>query len=211
MAFIGSLVTQAIAHAMEPVTLLFNQLATTIRSTSNLPSTLAVESSTNAPDSVPDANSAPLALLSGSLESKQGSFANLVPESTRQKISNGEYADFQTLMPQNLMGGSTELSLILTEQGTTKVKHSQRFKLNSSARWQDAFDVFSSILIPAHPELAHVLSRYSTFIRHKAREYPSSMAWLRYDCLFRHGLAETRSFEYGTVRLSARFAVFCRT
>lgn len=110
-----------------------------------------------------------------------------IPASIKQQICRGEYINLALLLK-----GAVDLAefcsgsfLKLSADG--RIESSQREckdKINSIERWTDAFIVYTSIYLTAHPGKMHEMLHYMNNIRECAK-YQAGEAWKVYDEQFR--------------------------
>lgn len=109
-----------------------------------------------------------------------------VSEMTQQKIKEGKYVDFATLLPNHHDHSDTDnLQLkIQMAAGQPKIvfeKQNQK-KIYTIVQWQKAFDVYTSIYLEQFPQHAIPLIRYGQTIRDL---HAKGFNWRLYDTEFR--------------------------
>ena len=109
--------------------------------------------------------------------------------------------DFANLLPLSSLLNDTlnsQLSLKVGEQGLTipLPSSSKRPRITTIDKWLDAFAIFFSALVSAHPSRASDLIAYQQLIRDAARKFPG-MAWYMYDVEFRRRASHNLSLKWG--------------
>ena len=111
-----------------------------------------------------------------------------LPLSVIAKIINSEYVDFANLLDKSALGEGDNkgLSLSVNQTGQFVWVDSGKSKqvINSIQSWTDAFLVFSSVFLGAHPSRAQELLKYANLIRTAASRY-AGWGWKTYDTQFR--------------------------
>ena len=125
-----------------------------------------------------------------------------LPEKTINSITNGEYIDFNSLLPGNVDGydDNLRISFQSSEGGagfTIPVSLSQpkRQKIDSIDRWLTAFNIYSSVVANKFPYKAADLFSYQQTIRDAQRKF-SGMAWYAYDIAFRKRASKNPSLSW---------------
>lgn len=116
-----------------------------------------------------------------------------VPQSTKEKIWRGDYVDFNGLVGDQ--GVATHP--VGDQQGFTMVQAGHqimfkpiatRNKVTNIELWTNAFLVYSSIYLQAHPNKAQALLKYCSLIRSAANRY-TGYGWRDYDIQYRSRIA----------------------
>ncbi|XP_067652711.1 uncharacterized protein [Haliotis asinina] len=125
-----------------------------------------------------------------------------VKDSVRQKIWNGEFVDFQTLLPsQNVaQDGDVPLQMVFNQAGQVMFKPAskQSSKPLSIASWTTAFHIFMSIYLQKHPGAVQELLGYVDAVRGAAHKYGND-SWYTYDYYFRHKMARDPTRSWGAI------------
>lgn len=112
-----------------------------------------------------------------------------VPQNIRQKIFNGEYIDLALLLmnpePDQWNNGGQPVALSVDQEGNIVWKKDvAKSKITSIKAWTDAFLVFTSVFLEAHPTRAQELLKYMTLVRFAASKF-GGWGWRSYDQQFR--------------------------
>ena len=125
-----------------------------------------------------------------------------VDEVTQNKIKNGEYVNFSKLLPRDrvLAEEETRLQLIQKNGHTYWVPeaYSNTVPINSFARWEQAFRVFSDIYCKAHPHRSWELIQYNHVIHTASLSYYWDNVYL-YDKDFRIHLSHHPSHSWAII------------
>ena len=111
-----------------------------------------------------------------------------IASATKEKIIKGEFIDLGSLLERQRVPSSSppNLAFSFNTSGQVVLKEATRkIKIFSIQAWTDAFLIFSSIFLGAHPNRCQELLKYMHFIRAAASRFPSSKGWLDYDEQFR--------------------------
>ncbi len=142
--------------------------------------------------------------------SRSVSISSLPPLSSKllKAIQSKDYVDFNLLLPNSLYDsashvsfGQISLQVKLAESGeATSVTSdpnplAKKPKINSSATWLEAWNIFIRCMVNFHPELAHELLAYQELICSFHRQYPVT-AWLRYDTAFRMNIGLNKTLSW---------------
>ncbi len=109
-----------------------------------------------------------------------------VPKNLRQKIVNGEYVDFATLLEKSDPSKQQEekehgMALSVSQGGKLVWKSNKpKGRITSINTWTSAFLIFSSIYLEVHPLRAQQLITYAHLIRTIAARFPG-YGWRSYD------------------------------
>jgi hypothetical protein len=102
-----------------------------------------------------------------------------VAPATKNKIISGSYVDFAVLLESQ--PGEPAQGLNISSSGQLIIKPVQPSKsINSIADWTDAFLVYASIYLAAHPHRIQELLKYMNIIRTAARRH-AGIGWKAYD------------------------------
>ena len=114
-----------------------------------------------------------------------------IEESLRQRIENGEYVDFARLLPRDRVMDEQDNRMEWVHQDgrtflapITDRSRGSSSAINSFARWEQAFRVYSDIYTRAHPGRAAELIQYNHIINTAALTYSWENVYV-YDCQFR--------------------------
>ena len=149
----------------------------------------------------------------------QGSTATLLLSSTqtpavslppvtarlREKIVNGEFVDFNALLPKAMFSGTQtpEVTKSFTVQlspgnDDLLVRPSQTSKkISSFQSWMEAWNIYLAIIVDHDPSRAPALIAYQRIITSASNNHPLS-AWLNYDIRFRTLAASNPSVRWDT-------------
>ncbi|XP_062618517.1 uncharacterized protein LOC134280106 [Saccostrea cucullata] len=127
--------------------------------------------------------------------STQFSLGYHVDNSTKQKIANGEYVNFANLLVRD--PSKFQLSaLTMNAQGHIIAQPKNANKITSIEKWTDAFLIFSSIFLAAHPSKTQQLLKYLHDVRLGAEK---SQGWVTYDEQFRLRMALNPNGNWGVI------------
>ena len=108
-----------------------------------------------------------------------------VPENLRRKIIQNEYINLNLLIKGAAELNEPQESLLgINENGRFIAQRPNNEKELSIEKWTDAFLIFSSIYVEAHPEQMQDILQYMFVIREAAGKYDDTM-WRKYDEPFR--------------------------
>ena len=119
-----------------------------------------------------------------------------VPLSIRQKIVNGEYVDLGSLLATNHSKQSSSIQVVRGRIEVTQKANTVR--INTLDQWSDAFIIFISIYITAHPNAVQGLLKYFSNIRLGASR-GVDLGWKAYDEQFRLKMAQNPGSDWGTI------------
>ena len=115
-----------------------------------------------------------------------------LPAAIKKKIQQFEFVHLETLLPSY----KNELSICLTDANSVDGKVSFTTSKNTAIKtfdqWQEAFLIYGSVLLGAHPEEGVGLLKHMSIVR---RLYHCRAKWLWYDSEFRRLKAE-ESFDF---------------
>jgi len=115
-----------------------------------------------------------------------------VSQAIRERIVSGGYVDFASLLGTNSPECS-EMVLILGPRGELALRPKfPKNKITSIYQWTDAFLIYSSVFLSAHPHRTQELLKYAKDIRLGAKKYDGA-GWIEYDQQFRLRLARDPS------------------
>lgn len=117
------------------------------------------------------------------IESAMGALAIHVPQETKQKIVNGEYVDLSSLLIENCTNTSKPKTKLVILKGELISENINKIKIYDIRKWTDAFLIYISIFISAHPDKTQELLKYMHLIR--LAESRSANDWLSYDQQYR--------------------------
>ena len=118
-----------------------------------------------------------------------------VEQSVKDKIIKGEYINLANLLVRDPAKQNSSL-LMLDSQGQIISKPKSPNKITSIERWSDAFLIFVSIFILAHPDKTLQLLKYMHDVRLGAEK---SNGWVTYDEQFRLRMSINPSQNWGVV------------
>ena len=118
-----------------------------------------------------------------------------VSQDIRNKIVNGQYVDLA-----KLLGNSNEpqKQTIVMVNGELQTTDKASKKINNIQQWTDAFIIYASIYLQAHPTKSLDLLKYMSDIRLAAAR-SSSLGFREYDQQFRLKLSNNPSGTWGVV------------
>ena len=116
-----------------------------------------------------------------------------VSEANKSKIINGSYLDLALLLDSN--SDKQEKQVILVD-GVLVTKEKPKQNISNIEKWTDAFLVYSSIYLSAHPDKFQGILKYMYVIRLGASRL-RSLGWKKYDEQFRlkMGMDPSKSWE----------------
>ncbi|XP_062616018.1 uncharacterized protein LOC134277712 [Saccostrea cucullata] len=118
-----------------------------------------------------------------------------IPFKTREKIQNGEYLDLGVLLETTEeRDKKNKINLV---DGELVLQKGKSRKITDIGKWTDAFLVFTSIYVEAHPDQSLGLLKYMHTIR--LGSYRSPTGWKLYDEQFRLKKARNSSMEWGQI------------
>lgn len=133
----------------------------------------------------------------GQIPSVHNTVGSHVSASLKEKIMAGQYVDFECLFDPN-SNVIDESKLSINKDGELVLKQAQhKQRIGNVEVWTDAFVIFSSIYLMAHPDQAQSLLKYMHTIRTGAKRHVG-IGWKNYDIQFRLRLASdpnSRSFD----------------
>ena len=98
---------------------------------------------------------------------------NHVDTTTKEKIIKGDYVDFSKLIPKDriLAEEDSKLELVIRNGKTFWTSASDTVTINSFARWEQAFRVFSNIYTGEYSDKSGQLIQYNYIIHSIAQSY----------------------------------------
>ena len=127
---------------------------------------------------------------------------NYVDEGTRTKIGNGEYIDFAKLMPKDRIGAEDEHRMEMVNKGGfsywVPVSDHENVAINSYARWEQAFRVFSNIYTEFFPLRSNELIQYNHIIHTTSQTFSWDNVY-RYDREFRVHMSRHQNRNWGVI------------
>ena len=118
----------------------------------------------------------------------------MVPPNLREKIWKEEFVDLNSLVGERgaqargtetvSVGGQTGLMLVQEGQQLMLKPPNPKNKIHSIESWTDAFLVYASIYLQAHPTKVQEILKYCSIIRSAASKY-TGYGWRDYDVQFR--------------------------
>ena len=128
------------------------------------------------------------------------SFPPHLPTKTLSSIRNGEYIDFNSLLPDNIDGHDEHLKISFDALGSgfsipVSMSQHKRQRIDSIERWLNAFNIFARVVVHFFPYKASELFVYQQAIRDAHRKF-SGMAWYAYDIAFRKKAANDVSVSW---------------
>ena len=124
------------------------------------------------------------------------SISHHVDSQMKQKIVNGEFVNFATLLVRDHSAVQTASTLSVDNRGQLVAQPKQPNKLTTIERWTDTFVIFASVYLAAHPERTLQLWKYLHDIRLGASK---AVGWINYDEQFRLRMAMNPSMDWGKV------------
>ncbi|XP_061188703.1 uncharacterized protein LOC133196870 [Saccostrea echinata] len=137
----------------------------------------------------------PNSSLPSMANSTQLSLGYHVDNSTKQKIANGEYINLALLLvrdPSKLQVST----LSMDAQGQIIAQPKNTNKITSIDKWTDAFLIFASIYLTAHPNKTQQLLKYLHDVRLGAEK---SQGWVTYDEQYRLRMAINPNGNWGVI------------
>ena len=122
-------------------------------------------------------------------------------------IRNLQFVDFNSLLPNALydpMVGTEDLLLAVNQLDSgapllsVQPARQQKRKINNSAAWLEAWNVYIRVMAHFHPHLIPDLLVYQDFMCALQRSYPTQ-SWLRYDTAFRLHLALDKTVSWAII------------
>ncbi|XP_033743150.1 uncharacterized protein LOC117329342 [Pecten maximus] len=107
-----------------------------------------------------------------------------VSNANKQKILNGEYIDLSILLPKNVNQPEASHKVAIVEGELVIQPKTVKIKINDINSWTDAFIIYMSIYIDAHPEQMQSMLKYMQSVRLGASR-SSNMGWKQYDEQYR--------------------------
>lgn len=124
-----------------------------------------------------------------------------LPHKTLTSIRNGEYIDFNNLLPDNIDGHDEQLRVSFDSLGGSGISipvsltQPKRQRIDSIERWLTAFNLFASVVVNYFPYKASELFAYQQIIRDAQRKF-AGMAWYAYDIAFRKKAANNVTLSW---------------
>lgn len=114
-----------------------------------------------------------------------------VPEELITKILQGEYVNFQDLLPESLEGEKSNVRKLLIDQNTERIE--------DISKWVDCMALYIAISSSIRPQCVRGMLAYLTIVTRLARESQDKRAWQRYDVAFRRKAFLTSLADWGHV------------
>jgi hypothetical protein len=105
-----------------------------------------------------------------------------VPLSTRQKIMKGEFIELYSLLDRHQV--NEQENKIIFNNGQLSFKPVNQNKIFDILTWLDAFFIYMSIYLVAHPDQAHKMLKYMANVK-TAASRSNGFGWREYDRQFR--------------------------
>ena len=127
-----------------------------------------------------------------------------ISEKPLKEIKNREFVDFNSLLPNALYDGASDLDNLYlkvnpTANGEQQLsfasKNARKRKICDFKSWLEAWNIFIRTMVFYHPDLGPELLAYQECISTFQRRYPVS-SWLRYDSAFRMNIAMNKSLSW---------------
>ncbi len=127
-------------------------------------------------------------------------FPTHLPAKMISSIRNGEYIDFNSLLPENVDGHDEHLKISFDSLGSgfsipVSLSQHKRQRVDSIERWLNAFNIFARVVVHFFPYKASELFAYQQAIRDAQRKF-AGMAWYAYDIAFRRKAANDPSISW---------------
>ena len=109
-----------------------------------------------------------------------------VSTGTKEKIAKGEFVELDSLIDRRGPNPPPpNLTFTMDQSGQLQVTDTRKkTQINTILAWTDAFLVFASVFLAAHPARSQELLKYMHVIRMAAARFPGR-GWLEYDRQFR--------------------------
>lgn len=176
------------------------------------PSTVPLNLQSGAPEQMPDPNQPPVALPishSAPIEGINSSNTDIyqvpsvhaklglnVSEANKSKIKNGQFVEFEHLLETKT--SQTDEKTLVVVNGSIVTKEKQKTPISNIEKWTDAFIIYMSIYISAHPEKCQDLLKYMQSVRLGASRI-KGLGWRDYDTQFRLKVAADPSKQWDAV------------
>ena len=109
-----------------------------------------------------------------------------VPNKIKLKIANGEYVDLVSLVSKPVDPEQASKQLLIEDGKLIVGPKASDGKIENIQQWTDAFLIYSTIYVTAHPSAATGLFKYMHTVRLGAsRSVGSNYGWKNYDTQFR--------------------------
>lgn len=135
-----------------------------------------------------------------------------VDQATELWIMRGEFIELHTLLPKRsyhrFRDKKPGYTFSLEEGRPSFVQEDDSKELNSFAKWEEAFEIYASIYIRAHPSRANELSEYKYDIRDAASTYIWENVF-DYDIEFRLHMAKHPDRDWAA-RLTDKYTKFMK-
>ena len=133
-------------------------------------------------------------------------------ETVIQKITEGKYVDFPKLLPRNQVRSENDNRMeVVNNQGQLFWQpYSERdsIQINSLAKWEQAFRIYSDVYTKANPQRASELIQYDHVINTVARNHPWENVY-RYDQEFRIHMGKYPDRSWGIILQQAWTMIMC--
>ena len=118
-----------------------------------------------------------------------------VTSNIKDKIKQGQYVELASLLAQ-----PEQLAhrLVVDSAGNIGTVQSNNKSINNIDEWSDAFLIYASIYLSAHPQKVQEVLKYFSIIRLAAKKYMGS-GWKSYDIHFRLRLGSNPDLSFATM------------
>ena len=121
-----------------------------------------------------------------------------VTQTVKDKIIQGQYVELAALLDNTGQGVQTGHRLVVSGSGQITVAQQSARRISGIEEWSDAFLVYSSIFLAAHPHRIQEVLKYFSTIRLAAGRH-SGQGWLSYDHQFRLRLGYNPTASFGII------------
>ena len=133
------------------------------------------------------------------LQSVTAELSSGITHNVKDEITRGEYIDLALLLQTSVSSVVAETKFTLNNEGNLVLAEKQTKVIQSVEEWSDAFLVFSSIYLAAHPQRVQEILKYFSIIRKAAKRHVG-FGWLSYDIQFRLKMAVSpESMSYAVI------------
>ena len=119
-----------------------------------------------------------------------------VSQQLRDKFINGEYVELESLL-SNLHNDQSR-TIVIDNNGNLNLKQKSGKKITDIGTWKDAFLIYTSIYMAAHPSSTQGLLKYMSNVKLGANGC-FGLSWLSYDQQFRLKKAKNVYLAWGAV------------
>lgn len=121
-----------------------------------------------------------------------------VPNNLKVQIANDQYVNLGKLLINN-QDPNDDVQFLTCSNGTVSMSQKSKAKpITSIQTWVDAFLIFASIYVTAHPECATALFKYIHTVRLGASR-TNHLGWREYDVQFRLKKERNHSISFASV------------